>query len=117
MYCTSCGTWNQDDAIHCSNCGNPMPAAYAANVPATISTHLLEAILVTLCCCMPFGIVAIVFATQVSSKLQAGDIQGALQASKNAKTWAWVGFGAGLAVALGYALLVALGVLADPALG
>jgi hypothetical protein len=112
MYCTNCGTWNQDDAIHCYNCGNPMPAAYAASIPQTISNHLVEAILVTLCCCMPFGIVAIIYASQVNPKLQAGDIQGALSASKNAKTWVWVGFGAGLAAAAAYALLAAMGMLA-----
>ena len=36
------------------------------------------------------GIVAIVFSTQVNSKLNQGDLEGAQRASANAKTWCWV---------------------------
>jgi len=43
-------------------------------------------------CCIPFGIVAIVFAAQVSSKLHAGDILGAQRASATARTWFWAAF-------------------------
>jgi hypothetical protein len=35
-------------------------------------------------------VVAIVFASQVNSKLAAGDRAGAAQASKNAKLWCWI---------------------------
>ena len=48
---------------------------------------MVEAILVTLFCCLPFGIPAIVFASQVDSKFNSGDFQGAQRASDNAKTW------------------------------
>lgn len=117
MYCTNCGTWNQEGALNCGNCGNPMPGAYAANVPPpmpqTVQNHLVEAILVTLCCCMPFGIVSIVYAAQVNPKLQAGDIQGALQASRNAKNWAWAGFGSGLAIGVIYFLLAMMGAVSE----
>jgi hypothetical protein len=71
------------------------------NVP----TYLPQAILTTLFCCLPFGIVAIVYAAQVNSKLAAGDYEGAMQASKSAKTWCWVSFGCGLAVVVLYILL------------
>lgn len=63
------------------------------NVP----NYLVPAILSTLCCCLPFGIVAIVYAAQVNGKLQAGDYAGAENASKNAKMWCWIAFGFGLA--------------------
>ncbi|MEM9826252.1 MAG: CD225/dispanin family protein [Planctomycetota bacterium] len=49
--------------------------------------YLVQSILVTLCCCLFFGIVAIVYAAQVDSKWSAGDYQGAMTSSKNAKTW------------------------------
>jgi hypothetical protein len=39
-----------------------------------IQNYLVTAILVTLCCCVQAGIVAIVYAAQVNSKLAAGDI-------------------------------------------
>jgi hypothetical protein len=46
--------------------------------------YLIESILVTIFCCMPFGIVGIVFAAQVNAKFDAGDYEGALKASKEA---------------------------------
>jgi hypothetical protein len=49
--------------------------------------HLVPAILTTLFCCLPFGIVSIVKSSQVNSKWQVGDYQGAMLASEEAKTW------------------------------
>lgn len=76
----------------------PPPGSYApaGMAPGSIPNYLIQSILVTLCCCVPFGIVAIVFAAQVNSKLAAGDVNGAMQASKNAKMWSWIAFGTGL---------------------
>ena len=62
------------------------------NVP----NYLVQAILATICCCLPFGIVGIVFAAQVNGKLAAGDYAGAMQSSSMAKTWCWVSFGVGI---------------------
>jgi len=74
-----------------------MPAPIAAPKPrAEIPTYLIPAILCTLFCCLPFGIPAIVYASQVSSKQSAGDIAGAQVASKNARTWCWVAVGVGV---------------------
>jgi hypothetical protein len=74
--------------------------------------YLVFAILVTIFCCQILGIVSIVFAAQVNSKWNSGDIQGALDASKNAKLWAWIAFGSGLIIGLVVMLLAAFGVLA-----
>ena len=52
--------------------------------------YLVWAILSTICCCLPFGIVSIFYSTQVSSKMAAGDIAGAYDCSNKAKTWAIV---------------------------
>jgi uncharacterized membrane protein len=57
---------------------------------------LVESILVTIFCCLPFGIAGIVFATQVNSKYGAGDYAGALQASKDAGRWTKIGFWIGI---------------------
>ncbi|WP_315863378.1 CD225/dispanin family protein [Thermosynechococcus sp. QS41] len=46
---------------------------------------MVPAILSTICCCLPFGIVAIIFAAQVNSRLAVGDRAGALEASNKAK--------------------------------
>lgn len=74
--------------------------------------YLVFAILTTIFCCQILGIVSIVFAAQVNSKWNTGDIQGALDASKNAKMWAWIAFGSGLFIAVAFSILAALGVLA-----
>ena len=59
---------------------------------------LVESILVTLFCCLPFGIAGIVFASQVNTRFALGDYQGALQASRNAAKWTKIGFWIGMAV-------------------
>ncbi|GAB1450767.1 hypothetical protein MASR2M47_08230 [Draconibacterium sp.] len=74
--------------------------------------YLVFAILTTLFCCQILGIVSIVFAAQVNSRWNSGDIQGALDASKNAKLWAWIALGSGVIIAIGVTILAALGVLA-----
>ena len=61
-----------------------------------IPNYLIPAILVTILCCIPTGIVSIVYAAQVNGKIQADDIDGAIRTSKAAKTWAWVSFGLGV---------------------
>jgi hypothetical protein len=67
------------------------------------------AILSTLFCCLPFGIVSIVFAAQVDSKYNAGDYAGSVNASENAKKWAIIS--AVVAVALtALWFLVAIGI-------
>lgn len=98
MFCRKCGVLNDDNAFKCVKCGEIlqqvtiMPPAPMTKIP----NYLVQAILVTLCCCLPFGIVSIVYAAQVNTKIQTGDIRGALDASDKAKTWCWVGFGIGL---------------------
>lgn len=73
----------------------PPPAAGAtANIP----NYLIPAILATLFCCLPVGVVSIIFAAQVNSKLAAGDIAGATDASKKAKMFMLIAIGLGLLV-------------------
>lgn len=106
MFCRKCGTENANNAPTCIACGEPLtnpfqstvagaPVAPTSNKP---QNYLVQAILVTFCCCLPLGIVAIVYAAQVDSKWNAGDYQGAILASKNANKWSWIAFGLGLAV-------------------
>ncbi|HQX92825.1 MAG TPA: CD225/dispanin family protein [Thermomonas sp.] len=53
-----------------------------------VPNNLVWAILTTLFCCLPLGIVSIVFASKVDGLRAAGDIAGAWEASRKAKTWA-----------------------------
>jgi hypothetical protein len=73
-----------------------------------IPNYLAQSILVTLFCCWPLGIPAIVFSAKVNGKIVSGDIPGAMEASRKAKMWGWWSFGCGLALWVIYAILVAL---------
>lgn len=66
--------------------------------------QLVEAILVTILCCLPFGVVGIIFAAQVNSKQLAGDMEGAEKARREAAKWTKIGFWVGL----GWVILVCL---------
>src|SRR5690242_15205541 len=127
MFCPQCGANNPDNAVVCSQCGRnfqapplqgtPMPGAPMQTpgviLPpgATVPNYLVFAILTTVFCCLPAGIPAIVFAAQVNGKLQAGDLAGAQQASKNAKLWSLISLGLGLGIVVIYGVLIMVGVL------
>jgi hypothetical protein len=59
----------------------------AGNPPKMPSTYLWQAIVVTILCCLPFGIAAIVNASRVQSRFLNGDYTGAEAASRNARDW------------------------------
>lgn len=76
-------------------------------------TWLVESILVTLFCCLPFGIVGIIKASQVDSLFNSGNYDGALQASRDAGKWTKLGFFISLAVYVIYFALVLAGVFSS----
>ena len=113
MFCRKCGRQNDDTAYRCNGCGEVLQEAGPPGLPVRdIPTYLAQAILVTLLCCMPFGVVAIVFAAQVNGKLDVGDYAGAVNASKTAKMWCWIAFGVGLVPSLLWVAFVMLGAFA-----
>ena len=61
-----------------------------------VQNYLIPAILVTIFCCLPLGVVSIIFATQVNSKVASGDIAGAMEASKKAKMFLFITVGVAL---------------------
>lgn len=126
MNCPNCGTSNLDNAAVCVNCGRSLsaPSSYAPPPPppssftggpspapgAQIPNYLWQSIVVTLCCCLPLGIVSIIFAAQVNSKLAQGDVAGARDASQKAKMFALIGFGVGLVVMIIYMIFFGAGI-------
>jgi hypothetical protein len=68
----------------------------ASGAPASVPNYLVLAI-ITLLCCMPLGIVAVVFAARVNGQVQAGDMAGALASSRKAKMFSFIGLGLGIA--------------------
>ncbi len=108
--CPECGEMIVAGAAKCRFCGAVFDARLRTGATfgrfQYVPNYLAQAILVTLFCCLPFGIVSIVFASQVNGKAQAGDTRGAIDASNSAKTWCWASFGCGLAAAVLYMLFV-----------
>jgi ribosomal protein L40E len=115
IFCTKCGTQNEARSSHCVRCGTlllrPQPSGVSAG--AEVSNYLVQAILATIFCCVPFGIPAIVFAAQVNGKLAAGDYQGAVQASHRAKMWCWISFWVGLGFGLIYLIFAIIGAIGE----
>lgn len=118
MYCYKCGAPNDDNACKCRQCGAVLQGG--ERVPPAlppqhedVPNYLVQSILVTLFCCLPLGIPAIVFAAQVNSKLRLGDVEGAWESSRMAKTFTWWAFGIGLAITLLYAALYLVVILAN----
>ena len=79
------------------------PSSYGGYPP---KTWVAEAILVTLFCCMPFGIVGLVHATMVSLYYNRGEFEAAEQASKTAGKWVKIAFIIGLIVIILYVVLI-----------
>ena len=67
--------------------------------------YLVWAILCTVICCLPFGIVSIVKSTQVEKLWLAGDKMGARKASEDAKKWAIIGAVTGIVVGFIYGII------------
>jgi hypothetical protein len=75
--------------------------------PQEIPNHLVKAIVVTLCCCLPLGVVSIVFAAQVNGKVAEGNYEEATRLSNQADLWANIGIIGGLiAIAIQVAIMV-----------
>jgi hypothetical protein len=83
-------------------------APLAPAAPAHVDTHLAKAILATIFCCMPLGVVAIVKAVMVQGRLDAGDVEGARRLSREASTWGNWSIGLALVGMAVYFVFVAL---------
>ncbi|KAJ8049681.1 Interferon-induced transmembrane protein 3 [Holothuria leucospilota] len=60
--------------------------------------YFVFSLLVTIFCCLPFGIVGLVKSSEVRTRAAMGDSDGALQSSLSAKKWAYAGLITGLAI-------------------
>ena len=71
--------------------------------------NLVWAILCTVLCCLPLGIVAIIKSTKVKELWAQGDQEGALKAAADAKKYSLWGAGIGLIFVILYFILMAVG--------
>ena len=113
--CPDCGNQVSSEATSCPNCGKPLNKPFEApeakqesNNEPPPKTWLIESILATIFCCLPFGIVGIIYAAKVESSWYAGRKEIALNASKSAKTWTLVALFSGITAVVLYIILVVI---------
>ena len=95
MVCVNCGRSIPEGTGVCAYCGL-RPVAD----PPGIRSYLAEAILVTIFCFAPFGIVSIAYAAQVAPLVRRGDIDRARRAAGMARIWMYIGISTGVSIAL-----------------
>ena len=98
-YCTNCGAARVPEAgIVCPACGQiegQLPPAQSGQTtlrhppqqqqhPVQVDNYLVWAILATICCCMPTGVVAIVYSAMANAK---GNTSEAQRTADTARTW------------------------------
>ncbi len=77
-------------------------------MPQKPDNYLVWSILVTLLCCLPFGIVAIVKSCAVDSAYNNGNLELAQAEAAAAKKWCYISFGCGAVVAVVYVAFMAI---------
>lgn len=93
--------------------GTVPPPTQGQTVGTKPKDYLVESILVTLFCCMVFGILGIVYSVQANSAFSSGNITAANEFSAKAKQWVTYGFWCGIAVVGIYAILALMGALSS----
>lgn len=83
---------------------------YPNNPGMPPSNNLVWAILTTIFCCLPFGIVAIVNASKVNNLWACGQYDAARQAAKNASKWSIIAAIAGGIFSILYILFLIIGI-------
>lgn len=115
MYCASCGSQLHENTPICPQCGKDNASVANRGRGTPSPTYIAPAILVTIFCCQPFGIVAIVYAAIAMGKNSSNEYDAAFEAAKKAKMWSWIGFGVGFAFIAIYVVLMMLGIVASAA--
>ena len=100
MFCKQCGAQVPDGASFCTQCGYPQgdqqpnlttaapPVDLIAN-PQSLNDYLVQNVLSTFCCCMPLGVVGIVFSINAGSARDRGDWTAAQKNARYAKYCFW----------------------------
>ena len=128
-FCTQCGQQLPENSRFCTNCGAPVPdepqQAYSQPEPQPTpqpeyvqpatnpqptgpkpTSYLVLAILSTIFCCLPFGIVSIVMASKVDNLWNAGRYMESQDASRKARNWAIAAILTSVVIAIIYIVFI-----------
>jgi len=83
----------------------PVPPGARVISPRKIETSLIKSILAAFCCCIPFGIIGIIYAVQADKLLKKNDLAAAAEAGHKSDLWSNLAIGVGLTI---YLLITAL---------
>lgn len=100
----------QNQGYYQQNNFNGMPQKPVNWVP-----YLILSIISTLCCCLPFGVVGIVFSAKINSAMLVGNLEEAQNNAKMARIWIIVSFAIGLLTWLIYMVLIVTGAVSGSA--
>lgn len=100
----------QNQGYYQQNNFNGMPQKPVNWVP-----YLILSIISTLCCCLPFGVVGIVFSAKINSAILAGNLEEAQNNAKMARIWIIVSFAIGFLTWLIYMVLIVTGAVSGSA--
>ena len=100
----------QNQGYYQQNNFNGMPQKPVNWVP-----YLILSIISTLCCCLPFGVVGIIFSAKINSAMLAGNLEEAQNNAKMARIWIIVSFAIGLLTWLIYMVLIVTGAVSGSA--
>ena len=110
-YCSSCGHQVDNDSVFCPVCGNRVgvvvrvqhqepptpPYQQDKQLPFKPNSCMGLAVFTTLCCCLIFGIYAMVLAGQVDTLYYSGHYREAEMKAADAKKWSIIGIVLGIA--------------------
>ena len=114
-------TLNRGDIIRIGNSTIPWESYFSGKGPdpnpdpdpdPKPSSFLAWSIVATILCCLPFGVVSIVYASKVDTLWNAKDFTGARDAAHKAKVWFWWSFGIGLVAYIAYIIYIVCAVFA-----
>lgn len=88
--------------------GTTVPPQSAEEKPPMPKSWFVESILITVLCCLPFGIVGLVKASQVETLYYGKQYAASLAASNAAKKWVYWGFGLSVGFFILYVLFMGL---------
>jgi TRAP-type C4-dicarboxylate transport system permease small subunit len=77
--------------------------------PGKAPSYLGYSALVTLFCCLPFGLVAMVYGVITLTRNNAGDFEGASRASDTAEKWMYAACGAAFLIFVGVVVFRVVG--------